>query len=104
MDSLAFRTFGQHWFGLDVPRHLTHFAPWTLQLLLERTGCRVENLGMVRQSAWLRHSARRACLHPQATWLHKWMQGKFLSRLIAFYGCLTYQSDVMLALATPERC
>src|SRR5262249_5633000 len=32
IDSLPFRWFGPAWFGLDLPRHLTHFAPWTLQL------------------------------------------------------------------------
>src|SRR5207245_2368088 len=38
IDSLPFRWFGSAWFGLDLPRHLTHFAPWTLQLMLQRAG------------------------------------------------------------------
>ena len=42
IDSLPFRWFGSAWNGLDLPRHLTHFAPWTLQLLLERAGFTVE--------------------------------------------------------------
>lgn len=103
IDSFAFRTFGQHWFGLDLPRHLTHFAPWTLHLMLERAGFHVERVRMVRSSAWLRHSARRACHYPQANAWHRWMRGKFLSRLAAFYSCVTYQSDVMLVTAWPAR-
>jgi SAM-dependent methyltransferase len=38
------RVFGRHWHGLDVPRHLHHFSPTTLRLLLERTGFRVERV------------------------------------------------------------
>jgi SAM-dependent methyltransferase len=36
------RVFGRLWLGLDVPRHLTHFTPKTLGLMLERTGFEVE--------------------------------------------------------------
>jgi len=32
------RIFGQYWYDLDVPRHLTHFAPQTLQRMLEEEG------------------------------------------------------------------
>jgi SAM-dependent methyltransferase len=101
IDSLAFRIFGQSWFGLDLPRHLTHFAPWTLHLLLERVGYRVEPIKMVRHSSWLRHSARLACRRPEAFILHKLLKGKPFSRLAAFYSCLSGQSDCMMAVATP---
>src|SRR5260221_105975 len=40
IDSLPFRWFGNAWYGLDLPRHLTHFAPRTLQMMLERAGFR----------------------------------------------------------------
>lgn len=33
--------FKCHWFGLDLPRHLSHFTPTTLRTLLHRTGFRV---------------------------------------------------------------
>jgi SAM-dependent methyltransferase len=36
----AFRWFGRDWFGLDLPRHLTHFDPGTLTAMLERAGFR----------------------------------------------------------------
>ena len=35
IDSLPFRWFGQTWIGLDLPRHLSHFAPSTLTHMLE---------------------------------------------------------------------
>ena len=36
IDSLPFRWFGHAWYGLDLPRHLTHLAAWTLRLMLHR--------------------------------------------------------------------
>lgn len=35
------RTFGPHWFHLDVPRHLYHFGDRSLGVLFERTGYQV---------------------------------------------------------------
>jgi SAM-dependent methyltransferase len=99
IDSLAFRVFGQHWFGLDVPRHLTHFTPWTLHLMLERCGFQVESLRMVRHSAWLRHSARLACRRRSASLVQRGLKTKFLSRLAAFYSYVTQQADCILAIA-----
>ena len=40
-NSLQARLFQRHWYSLDVPRHLYHFAPRPLNLLLEETGLKV---------------------------------------------------------------
>src|SRR5262249_43958686 len=61
IDSLPFRWFGATWYGLDLPRHLTHFAPWTLQLMLERSGFRVGPIRMVRHSDCLCLSVYLVC-------------------------------------------
>src|SRR5438552_578873 len=71
IDSLPFRWFGSAWYGLDLPRHLTHFAPWTLHLMLERAGFRVGQIQMVRHSQWLRSSARLACDTGMAAFWHR---------------------------------
>ncbi len=42
--ALEFRVFGPRWYALQLPTHLTHFSPWTLQLVLERSGWVVERL------------------------------------------------------------
>jgi SAM-dependent methyltransferase len=39
--SLERRLFGRWWFGLDLPRHLYHFTPATLQQTLEEVGFEV---------------------------------------------------------------
>lgn len=38
------RWFGCQWLGLDLPRHLHHFTPQALRMLLERYGLRVEKI------------------------------------------------------------
>ncbi len=39
-----FAAFREAWWALEIPRHLTHFTPATLRLLLERGGFRVERI------------------------------------------------------------
>jgi SAM-dependent methyltransferase len=101
IESLAFHWFAQAWYGLDLPRHLTHFAPRTLQSMLERTGFRVGKVRLVRRSSWLRASARQAHAHGAAceTWRH-WLRAKPASRLAAWYSFLTGQADCMQVTAT----
>jgi 2-polyprenyl-3-methyl-5-hydroxy-6-metoxy-1,4-benzoquinol methylase len=38
IESLQARFFKARWFHLDIPRHLYHFAPATLQALLQKAG------------------------------------------------------------------
>jgi 2-polyprenyl-3-methyl-5-hydroxy-6-metoxy-1,4-benzoquinol methylase len=101
IDSFPFRMFGHAWYGLDLPRHLTHFAPWTLHVMLERAGFHVQKIRMVRHSAWLRHSAEIACQsqNPQPRPVHRWLRQHLPSRLTAWYSCVTGQSDCMMATA-----
>jgi 2-polyprenyl-3-methyl-5-hydroxy-6-metoxy-1,4-benzoquinol methylase len=44
ISSLESRLFRRHWYGLEVPRHLYHFDPRSLQTLLSRTGFRVDRV------------------------------------------------------------
>jgi 2-polyprenyl-3-methyl-5-hydroxy-6-metoxy-1,4-benzoquinol methylase len=99
IDSLPFRWFGSAWFGLDLPRHLTHFAPATLQAMLEKVGFRVAPIRMVRHSDWLRSSARQARRGSEPTTWQRWLVAKPISRLAAAYCYLAGQCDCMLATA-----
>jgi SAM-dependent methyltransferase len=99
IDSLPFRWFGPSWYGLDLPRHLTHFAPWTLQLMLERAGFRAGPICMVRHSDWLRASARLACQIAPGPFWHRWLTMKTVSRLATWYCSITKQSDCMMVTA-----
>jgi SAM-dependent methyltransferase len=99
IDSLPFRWFGARWFGLDLPRHLTHFAPWTLHLMLERAGFKPGPIQMVRHSNWLRASARHVCQSGAATFWQRQLKTKPVSRLAACYCSLTRQSDCIMLMA-----
>jgi SAM-dependent methyltransferase len=44
LSSLQARIFGPDWLHLDLPRHLFHFTPRSLERLLERGGFRVERI------------------------------------------------------------
>jgi 2-polyprenyl-3-methyl-5-hydroxy-6-metoxy-1,4-benzoquinol methylase len=106
IDSAPFRWFGPAWFGLDLPRHLTHFSAATLRRMLERAGFRVEALRMVRHNAWLRASARRACRQRRAPYRLRWLRAGPLCRLASLYCLLTGQSDCVTAIAVKpaRRC
>jgi SAM-dependent methyltransferase len=95
LDSAAFRWCGPAWAGLDLPRHLTHFTPHTLTLMLERAGLEPGPVRLVRHSSWLRQSARRACQHFRGTLWHRWLGRKLPSRLAAWYAGLTGRADCL---------
>jgi SAM-dependent methyltransferase len=99
IDSLPFRWFGSAWNGLDLPRHLTHFAPWTLQLMLERAGFHVGPIRMVRHSDWLRKSAKLASDRLRLWHWQRWLTAKPLSRLATWYCYLAQQSDCLMVTA-----
>jgi hypothetical protein len=97
--SLPFKWFGRSWYGLDVPRHLTHFEPQTLTWMLERAGCRPGTVRMVRRTGWLRSSAALGCARPDGKRWFSWLRHKFASRLASAYCSLACQSDCMLVMA-----
>jgi 2-polyprenyl-3-methyl-5-hydroxy-6-metoxy-1,4-benzoquinol methylase len=99
IDSFPFRWFGSAWYGLDLPRHLTHFTPWTLHLILEKVGFRVGPIQMVRHSDWLRSSAKRACQTARCAYWHRYLTAKPVSRLATWYCHLSRQSDCIMVSA-----
>ena len=100
IESLPFRLFKSAWYGLDVPRHLTHFAPWTLHLMLEHVGFTVGPIRMVRHGDWFRSSARLSCQDGDAPPWHRVFAFKPFSRLATWYSYLTAQCDCMIVTAT----
>src|SRR5437870_4946655 len=102
IDSLPFRWFGAAWYGLDLPRHLTHFTPPTLALMLQRAGFRPHPVRMRRHSEWMRCSAQRSLQMATPARAETWrrlLARKPLSRLATWYSYLTGQADCLLVLA-----
>src|SRR5205807_1356287 len=96
IEGVAFHWFGPHWFGLDLPRHLTHFGPATLREMLQCSGFAADPARMVRHSSWLRKSAD---LTARQTLWHRLCRAKSPSRLLSWYHFLTRRSDCILATA-----
>lgn len=93
------RTFGRHWYGLDAPRHLTHFTPHTLSKLLELEGFRILKLTHVGVDGWLRQSARRARAERDGGGWLRFCEWKPLARRLAAWTERTQQADDMVVLA-----
>ena len=102
IDSLPFRWFGQAWIGLDLPRHLSHFAPGTLYRMLQRAGFRVGRMRMVRHSNWLRRSAGLAARLPRPRRWHRWLQAGVPSRLATWYAFVTGRADCLQVTAVRQ--
>ena len=99
IESLPFYWFGPSWFGLDLPRHLTHFTPKSLRAMLETAGFRVEMVRMLRHSDWLRSSAKLAAAQDRGSWWAKLLRWKPAAKAVA-WGCYaTGMSDCMMAVA-----
>jgi SAM-dependent methyltransferase len=99
IDSLPYRWFGPSWFGLDLPRHLTHFTPPTLCLMLEKAGFQVRSTQRVRHSDWLRSSMQLADrLGRRVPW-QRWLRTRAGSSLAAWYSYWTDQTDCIQVTA-----
>jgi SAM-dependent methyltransferase len=91
-NSLESRIFRQYWIGLDVPRHLYHFGPSTLDKMLEKVGLKTicletinacEILEFADPITYGRESLRNALidfgLYPERKRNSKQAEGKDLS-------------------------
>ena len=100
IDSWSFRRFGPAWYGLDLPRHLTHFTPETLTVALQSAGLRVSNVRPLRHSRWLRSSARLAKGNLSwSGWSDRMLTWKAVAKVAAWLTYMFDQSDCMLAVA-----
>ncbi|HEX5269290.1 MAG TPA: class I SAM-dependent methyltransferase, partial [Gemmataceae bacterium] len=99
IESLAFRWFGSAWYALDLPRHLTHFAPWSLRMMLENVGFTVGRIRMVPHNNWLHTSAKLSAGSRGSPRWHRLFTARPLSRLATWYCYLTSQSDAMIVTA-----
>jgi 2-polyprenyl-3-methyl-5-hydroxy-6-metoxy-1,4-benzoquinol methylase len=98
-DSFSCGWFGEHWFGLDLPRHLTHFTPKTLREMLQVAGFRVESIrGWVRADS-LRTSATRAVEAGVGGFAARLLQWKRAAGLVASACFALGRADCLVAVA-----
>jgi len=85
-ESLTRGWFGERWYGLDLPRHLTHFTPATLTATLQTAGFQVNSLRGLVHVGWSRASARRALAAGEGGLGAKLLSCRPLARLVS-WGC-----------------
>ena len=103
IESWAFRRFGVNWFGLDLPRHLTHFSPESLTAILQTAGLRMESLRTIRHSDWLRSSARLVMRSPRANFRDQLLTWKPFAKLAAWLIYVMGRSDCIIAVGVRPK-
>jgi len=98
-DSPARAWFGEHWFSYDVPRHLTHFTPASLDAMLRSAGFRVSAVRGLIHPTWVRASARRAARAGTAGFATKLLRWKPLARLASWACYAAGRADCLVAVA-----
>jgi SAM-dependent methyltransferase len=99
IDSLPFRWFGRHWFGLELPRHLTHFTPVSVMQLLQRCGFATEPIQHVRHADWLCAAAKRACAaNRDAPLWQRLLRWRIAANAVTWHAYNTQQCDCILAV------
>jgi SAM-dependent methyltransferase len=93
--SQGFQWFRHAWYGLELPRHLVHFTPQTLQQMVNRAGFRTGRVRMVARANWLRLSVKLARRHERPTFWHRWLATKWGARLTNCYCQFLGRSEVM---------
>ena len=91
--------FGGHWFGLDLPRHLTHFTTQTLRDMLRAAGFRVMSLRGLVHADWLRSSARRATAAGAGGFGSRLMCWKPVAKAVSWASYAAGKSEALVAVA-----
>jgi SAM-dependent methyltransferase len=93
------RWFGDQWFGLDLPRHLTHFTRRTLREMMAASGFRVHEIRGWVHADWLRTSAELAISAGKSGLFPRLLRSKPVSRFVAWCNYLRGRSDSIVAVA-----
>lgn len=93
------RWFGPNWYGLDLPRHLTHFTPETLRNMLEQARFRVLGMRHPRHPDWVRSSALLAQKRSRTGSVPSLARLRPVARLAAGICQIFRASDVIMVLA-----
>src|SRR5205085_8026218 len=97
--SFPAKWFGPHWFGLDLPRHLTHFHGQGLGDMLAVAGFRTRSVRGIKHSDWLRSSAALARRGGSKSLLNRVLSWKPAAKLAAWMTYVTGTCDCLLAIA-----
>jgi 2-polyprenyl-3-methyl-5-hydroxy-6-metoxy-1,4-benzoquinol methylase len=97
-DSHTRAWFGEHWFGLDLPRHLTHFTAETLGSMLLAAGFQARTLRGLSHAGWVRASARRACAAGVGGVRGNLLRRRPVARMAAWLNYLSSGAESLVAV------
>ena len=72
IESRTFAEFGEHWRGLELPRHFQHFSPKTLSATLPEDQFRIIDIRQIGMRTLIKQSAMRA-VHAGRTEYRSWL-------------------------------
>jgi len=98
-DSLLADRFGSCWYGLDVPRHLTHFTQATLARHLEAAGFGLDRAVPIRRPTFARRSFRYLAEETGRPLHHRLGRSRLVARLLSHVARLLRRTDEVLFLA-----
>jgi len=93
------RLTGRHWQHLDLPRHLSHFTPKTIQAACEQAGLQIESFRFVSVErdpyGWLQSLLNQIGFTQNLLWL--WLTGEQRRRIWTIEGFLMILACLVLA-------
>ncbi len=98
-EGLAAGWFGSDWFGLDLPRHLSHFSPRTLAAIIERAGFGRIDVRAERHAGWIRHSVNSMIANEIVGLGTRWLGTRIGSRLLSTAGLFLGRPESLIATA-----
>jgi len=99
LDSLEARWFGPCWFGLELPRHLTHFTAATLRRHVEAAGFEVERVRPVRRPAVIRRSFAQLADDTGSRLHRRLATSRLVVGLVSWIALVTRRTGQMMCLA-----
>jgi SAM-dependent methyltransferase len=99
LDSLSARWFGPAWYGLELPRHLTHFTAATLGRHVAAAGFVVERLASLRRPAFIRRSLELAAADMGGGLRRALARSRAAARLLSHLARLAGRTDEVVCWA-----
>jgi SAM-dependent methyltransferase len=99
LDSMEARWFGDSWFGLELPRHLTHFTAATLRRHLESAGFEVLAVQSVRRPAIIRRSFSQLAEETGRAIHQRLARSRIVAGVMSWTARLAGRSGQMMCLA-----
>jgi len=99
LDSLGARWFGPYWYGVELPRHLTHFTKATLRRHIEAAGLEVERMTSLRRPTFVRRSMALMAKDKDSAVCRLLARGRLIPRLLSHVASVVGRTDEMVCMA-----